>query len=118
MAEMSKAPRVVKRCSVSHEEGSRATRCPNGAHEDEDAAAREAGVLGHRVARLKGAQEVLALSRQRRVATASESEGHERGQRGWIIAKRQADRRSYGSRFECRVCRRSSLRPVSKTKSI
>ena len=37
-----------------HEEGARATRCPNGAHEDEGAAAREAGVLGHRVARLKG----------------------------------------------------------------
>ena len=37
-----------------HEEGARATRCSNGAHEDEDAAAREAGVLGHRVARLKG----------------------------------------------------------------
>ena len=39
---------------VSREEGARATRCSNGAHEDEDAAAREAGVLGHRVARLKG----------------------------------------------------------------
>ena len=39
---------------VSHEEGARATRCPNGAHEDEDAAAREGGVLGHRVARQKG----------------------------------------------------------------
>ena len=37
-----------------HEEGARATRCPNGAHEDEGVAAREAGVLGHRVARLKG----------------------------------------------------------------
>ena len=37
-----------------HEEGARATRCPNGAHGDEDAAAREAGVPGHRVARLKG----------------------------------------------------------------
>ena len=36
------------------EEGARATRCPNGAHRDEDAAAREAGVPGHRVARLKG----------------------------------------------------------------
>ena len=39
---------------VSHEEGARATRCPNGAHEDEDAAAREGGALGHRVARQKG----------------------------------------------------------------
>ena len=39
---------------VSHEEGARATRCPKGAHEDEDAAAREAGVLGPCVARLKG----------------------------------------------------------------
>ena len=39
---------------VSHEEGARATRCPNGAHEDEGAAAREAGVLGPCVARLKG----------------------------------------------------------------
>ena len=40
---------------LSHEEGARATtRCPNGAHADEDAAAREGGVLGHRVARQKG----------------------------------------------------------------
>jgi hypothetical protein len=40
---------------VSHEQGARATtRCPNGAHEDEDEAACEGGVLGHRVARLKG----------------------------------------------------------------
>ena len=52
---MSKASRVVNVARVSHEEGARATtRCPNGAHADEDAAAREAGVLGHRVARLKG----------------------------------------------------------------
>ena len=35
------------------EEGSRATRCPNGAHEDEDAAALEGDVLGHRLARQK-----------------------------------------------------------------
>ena len=40
---------------VSHEQGARATtRCPNGADEDENAAALEGGVLGHRVARLKG----------------------------------------------------------------
>ena len=39
---------------VSHEEGASATRCPNGAHADEDAATREGGVLGHRVARQKG----------------------------------------------------------------
>ena len=51
---MSKASRVVNVARVSHEEGARATRCPNGAHEDEDAAAREGGVLGHRVARQKG----------------------------------------------------------------
>ena len=38
---------------VSHEEGARATRCPNGAHADEDAAALEGGVLGHRLARQK-----------------------------------------------------------------
>ena len=39
---------------VSHEEGTRATaRCPNGALADEDAAALEGGVLGHRLARQK-----------------------------------------------------------------
>ena len=38
---------------VSHEEGSKATQWPNGAHEDEDAAAHEGGVLGHLVAHQK-----------------------------------------------------------------
>ena len=39
---------------VSHEEGTRATaRCRNGALADEDAAALEGGVLGHRLARQK-----------------------------------------------------------------
>lgn len=35
---------------VSHEKGSKATQWPNGAHEDEDAAAHEGGVLGRLVA--------------------------------------------------------------------
>jgi len=38
---------------VSHEEGSKATQWPNGAHEDEDAAAHEGGVLGRLVAQQK-----------------------------------------------------------------
>ena len=61
-----------KRCGWSnvarvHEEGARAARCPNRAHEDERAAAREAGVLGHRVARLKG------LKKYSRFADSNES---------------------------------------------
>ena len=38
---------------VSHEEGSKATQWPNGAHGDEDAAAHEGGVLGRLVAHQK-----------------------------------------------------------------
>ena len=38
---------------VSHEEGPKATQCPNGAHENQIAAVREGGVLEHLVARQK-----------------------------------------------------------------
>ena len=38
---------------VSHEEGSRATQCPNGAHENQIAATREGGALGHLIAHQK-----------------------------------------------------------------
>ena len=56
MAEMSKAPRVVKRCGGVARAGRKGyyTMPECGAHEDEDEAACEGGVLGHRVARLKG----------------------------------------------------------------
>ena len=53
---------------VSHEEGARATRCPNGAHADEDAAALEGGVLGHRLARQKA-----RLKKYSRLADSDES---------------------------------------------
>ena len=54
---------------VSHEEGTRATaRCPNGALADEDAAALEGGVLGHRLARQKA-----RLKKYSRLADSDES---------------------------------------------
>ena len=54
---------------MSHEEGTRATaRCPNGALADEDAAALEGGVLGHRLARQKA-----RLKKYSRLADSDES---------------------------------------------
>ena len=78
---------------VSHEEGARATtRCPNGAHADEDAAAREGGVLGHRVARQKGLKKYSRFADSdkpplRRKATNEDSEdGLLRSARQTVVA--------------------------------
>ena len=38
---------------MSHEEGPKVTQCPNGAHENQIAAVREGGLLGHLAARQK-----------------------------------------------------------------